>query len=105
MRTNVVALPGDATIEEANELIRPGQRPHGQHLFPIIDDRNQLLGVVSRNRLSNLFEESRTGDSTDRLKDIASGDPTVALPDRAPAGRCLQNGGIGVYASSGSRRQ
>ena len=27
MRTNVVALPGDATIEEANELIRPGQRP------------------------------------------------------------------------------
>jgi chloride channel protein, CIC family len=81
MRTNVVALPGDATIEEANELIRPGQRPHGQHLFPIIDDGNQLLGVVSRNRLASLFEETRTGDSKDWLRDIASGDPTVAFPD------------------------
>ena len=38
MRTNVVALPGDATLEEASELIRPGQRPHGQHVFPIVDD-------------------------------------------------------------------
>src|SRR6201997_5374327 len=29
MRTNVVALPGDATIEDVKELIRPGKRLHG----------------------------------------------------------------------------
>ena len=37
--------------------------------------------MVSRNRLASLFEETRTGDSKDWLRDIASGDPTVAFPD------------------------
>jgi chloride channel protein, CIC family len=81
MRTNIVALPGDATIEEAGELIRPGQRPHGQHVFPIVDHGNRLLGVLSRNRISDLFEQTRAAASKERLKEIASRDVTVAFPD------------------------
>src|SRR5213082_2949006 len=34
MRTKVVALPADSTLEEVRDLIRPGQRHHGQHIFP-----------------------------------------------------------------------
>ena len=83
MRTNVVALPGDATVEEASEFIRPGQRPHGQHVFPIVDREKRLLGVVSRNRLSDLFEETRAEAPQERLKEIASGDVTVAFPDES----------------------
>src|SRR5947209_18334753 len=78
MRTNVVALPGDATIEDARDLIRPGQRPHGQHVFPIIDQQKQLLGVVSRNRLHDLFEEVRRGAPDAQLRDIACGNTTTA---------------------------
>src|SRR5205085_2305229 len=33
VRTNVVALPADGTLEQTRDLIRPGQRPHGQHIF------------------------------------------------------------------------
>jgi chloride channel protein, CIC family len=81
MRTNVVALPGNATIDDASELIRPGNRPHGQHLFPIVDEEKRLLGVVSRNRLSELFEETRARTSKERLRDIASGNVTIAYRD------------------------
>ena len=81
MRTNIVALPGDATVEEASELIHPRQRPHGQHVFPIIDDGNRLLGVLSRNRISELFEQTRAEASKERLNEIASSDVVVAFPD------------------------
>ena len=81
MRTNVVALPANATIEEASDLIRPGQRPHGQHVFPIVDEQKRLLGVVSRNRLHDLFEEVRRGAPDAQLRDIASGNTTTAFVD------------------------
>ena len=59
MRTNVVVLPGDGTLEEARELIRAGeQHPQGQHLFPVVDFRQQLARrgdskSAARNCLSN----------------------------------------------------
>jgi chloride channel protein, CIC family len=81
MRTNVVALPANSTVEEASHLIRPGQRPHGQNVFPILDEDKRLVGVVSRNHLSELLEETRTGASKIRLREIVSGHVTIAFPD------------------------
>jgi CIC family chloride channel protein len=81
MRTNVVVLPGQATVEQSRELIRPSQRIHGQHIFPIVDEAKRLLGVISRNHLLKLFEEADPGVSTKRLGDIASGDATIAFAD------------------------
>jgi CIC family chloride channel protein len=80
-RTNVVALPGSATLAEVRDSIRPGQSHRGQHVFPIVDAEKRLLGVVSRNHLLKLFEHSRTAASSELLRDIASGDPTVAFDD------------------------
>jgi chloride channel protein, CIC family len=81
MRTKVVALPADSTLEQARELIRPGQRPHGQHIFPVIDNHTCVLGVVSRNHLLRLFEETQFGASKKQLAEIASGEPVVAFAD------------------------
>src|SRR5438270_3649127 len=47
MRTNVVVLPANATLDESREMIHSSRRPHGQHVFPVVDDENRLLGVVS----------------------------------------------------------
>lgn len=81
MRTNVVALPADATFAEVGELIRPGQKTHGQHLFPVIDADRQVLGVVSRNHLSKLLEEVQPLASTKSLRDIMDKEPTTAYAD------------------------
>ncbi|HEY7302730.1 MAG TPA: chloride channel protein [Bryobacteraceae bacterium] len=81
MRTNVVALPAEATLEEAHELIRPGQKAHGQHLFPVIDTERHVLGVVSRNHLSKLFEEIQPLASTKPLREIMVKEPTTAYAD------------------------
>ncbi len=81
MRTAVVVLPATATLEQARELIRPTQKQHGQHLFPIVEDDQQLIGVVSRHHLLKVSEESRGASGATPLRDIISGAPVVALPD------------------------
>lgn len=81
MRTNVVALPAGATIDEARELIHPARKPHGQHLFPVVDEANRLVGVVSRNHLLKAFDEAGSETSARRLAEITTGDPVVAFTD------------------------
>jgi CBS domain-containing protein len=80
MRTNVVALPGNGTLDEAHELIHHS-RPKGQYLFPVIDSKRSLLGVVSRKELLRLFDEARDVSALTRISEIASAEPVVALAD------------------------
>jgi CBS domain-containing protein len=81
MRTNVVALPASSTFGEAHDLVRPDRKPHGQHLFPIVDGDLCLLGVVSRSDLLRLLE--RGHGLPEPLSAIASTHPTVAFPDES----------------------
>jgi CIC family chloride channel protein len=81
MRTNVVALPGSATLHEAHELVRPGRKPHGQHVFPIVDGSKNLLAVISRSDLLKLLEKGH--GLHDPLSSVASTYPTVAFPDES----------------------
>jgi H+/Cl- antiporter ClcA/predicted transcriptional regulator len=81
MRTNIVALRGDATLEEALGLIRPGSRPRGQHLFPIVDSENVLIGVVTRRQLFKCSEQTQGEAPVKRLSEVASAEPVVAFAD------------------------
>ncbi len=81
MRTSIVALPAEATINEVRELIRPGQRPHGQHLFPIIDKDRQLLGVITRKHLEKLSAGPLTVSIGQTLLEIEQKKSIVAYPD------------------------
>ncbi len=82
MRTNIVALPADGTLEEARELVRHhGPGPQGQHLFPVVDANKVLIGVVTRNQLLTMFEKSGKEASAVRLAEVASRDPVVAYAD------------------------
>jgi chloride channel protein, CIC family len=81
MRTNVVALPGDGTLEAARELIHHDRRPKGQHLFPVVGAESELLGVVTRRELLALFEKKSNGLHAKRLSEIASAEPVVAFAD------------------------
>ncbi len=81
MRTNVVALPGNATVDEAHDLIRRPERPRGQYLFPVVDAEGGLLGVLTRTKLFELFDQAPGEVGALRLAEIAVKDTVVAYVD------------------------
>jgi CBS domain-containing protein len=75
MRTNIVALSGDGTIQEAQELVHHDRRLRGQYLFPVVDFDRELLGVVTRKQLLN--SHVRTGGE-ERAYDAACASVNIA---------------------------
>lgn len=96
MRTNIVVLPGNGSLEDAYHLIRSTKNPKGQHLFPVLGSGNALAGVVTRNQLVQLYEqESQCIPSSIKLSEIATHDPRVAFADeplRAVVNRMAESG-------------
>jgi chloride channel protein, CIC family len=81
MRTNVVVLPYDETLEEAHHLIHSTENPKGQHLFPVLGPGSELTGVVTRNQLVQLYQRMRDQAPTIQLTEIATQNPQVAFAD------------------------
>jgi H+/Cl- antiporter ClcA len=80
MRTNIAALPADATLHTLRDSLRvdPATRP--QQLFPVIDEDRRLLGVVTRFMLQELADR-HSGDPAVSLDSIRYNNPTVTYPD------------------------
>ena len=81
MRTNVVVLPSDGTLEYAHHLIHSTENPKGQHLFPVLGSGNELIGVVTRNQLIQLYQRMPARAATTKLSEIATQNPQVAFAD------------------------
>ncbi len=77
MRTKLVVLPADASVEELRHtLVRePAQR--GQHLYPVVDSDTHVKGVITRKELRALTECHATESA---LGDVLR-EPVVAYPD------------------------
>jgi H+/Cl- antiporter ClcA len=80
VRTGVHALPVSAT-PEALAAGLPGERGRRrQLLFPVVDDDQRLVGVVTRAALDEARAQHRAGRSRP-LADVMTTDPVVAYPD------------------------
>jgi H+/Cl- antiporter ClcA len=80
MRTNIIALPANETLQEAGELVL--SRPmKGQHLYPVVDPGNGLLGAVTRKELFKLFELKPNLTTETRFSELVSTRPVVAFAD------------------------
>jgi CBS domain-containing protein len=77
MRTNVAALPGLATARDIQTTVYPPAR--GQHLYPVIDDRRCLVGVITRKELGDLAGDSRTLAETTRKPVVAYTDEPLRV--------------------------
>jgi len=81
MRTNIVVLPSDGTLEEAYHLIHSTKGPKGQHLFPVLNSASELIGVVTRNQLVQFYRQMPAEAPVIRLSQIATQKPLVAFAD------------------------
>ncbi|MFL5693575.1 MAG: chloride channel protein, partial [Ktedonobacteraceae bacterium] len=81
MRTNIVALPANITQKDLAQSINSELRPRGQHLFPVVDSKQRLFGVATRNDLLKLLQESDTAGREYQLADLVKEQPVVAYPD------------------------
>ena len=77
MRTKLVALPADGTIEELRHTLIRGPNQRGQLLYPVVDRQKRLHGVITRRHLRELIASPVTGTS---LGDVLT-KPLVAYSD------------------------
>lgn len=79
VRTNIVALSASMTIEHTRAVV--GEAPRlrrRQRLYPVVDGKQHLLGVVTR---SHLEDTIATAPGSMRIGDIAQSLAVVAYPD------------------------
>ncbi len=56
MRTKVVALPADATVEAISQMVVRESANRGQHLYPVVDSATGVSGVITRRELRELAQ-------------------------------------------------
>jgi chloride channel protein, CIC family len=81
MRTNIVALQANLTHKELAQLLTGDYNPRGQHLYPVMDAGENLLGVVTRKDLLKLLQEQCSIDEGYKLAELVRAYPVVAHPD------------------------
>ena len=92
MRTNIAAFPASSDVAEAAAHLRPGHSPLGQHLYPVLDEEDKLVGVITRKDLRRVVAEKEGGT---KIAAFARGEPVVAStgePLRVVVNRMASNG-------------
>jgi H+/Cl- antiporter ClcA len=77
MSTNVAAFPAGGTVEQVQAILNGNHKPRGQYLYPVVDEGQELRGVITRESVSK-WAASVEGPRT--LAELVA-DPVVAYPD------------------------
>jgi len=81
MRTNIVALPASISQKELAQSINSDERPLGQYLYPVVDTKDNLIGIATRKDLMKLLQEQCPIGEGYQLAKLIEPHPTVAFPD------------------------
>ncbi len=83
MRTNVVALPSTATLQDVKPLLEEHRVPRIQRLFPVLNEAGKMIGVVTRNDLREQLRKILLAGGEEKHFSLASliTKPVVAYPD------------------------
>lgn len=92
MRSNVVTLAADLPLATLRQRLAESSA-HVQRLYPIVDDKGELVGVITRTDVARLGQEA--ADDPRRVRDIMRQNVMVAYPDetlRMVAARMITTG-------------
>jgi len=90
MTREVETVPADLALDNLSERFRVTQH----HGFPVVDDRNRLVGIVSIQDLKRALDNGARPDT--RVRDIATTKLLVAYPDETMATALERLGTRGV---------
>jgi len=82
MRTSIAALACDAPYDTLRGSLRGDASRGRQHLYPVLRDTRELVGVVTRRDLQQLVDRA-PGDAAAQLAAILKARPVVAYPDES----------------------
>ncbi len=77
MRSDIVALPADASIADLAESLHDDRSRRRQSLYPVVDADKKLVGVVPRHELRELIQHKNGR----QLAELVQPSPHVAYPD------------------------
>ena len=82
MRKNITAFPAESTIAELEAALAHNDNPRGQRVYPVIDENQHLLGVMTRNDLLSAITNERRGDGANvQLSQVVAKTPVIAFPE------------------------
>lgn len=81
MRTNVVALRETTSLKDLAQTLKVDGQKRIQHLFPIMDTEQHLLGVMTRKALQELLQKQGPNTEVEQLGKLTYAQPVVAYPD------------------------
>jgi chloride channel protein, CIC family len=81
MRTDILALPATIAPGEVGQRIRNAPNEQFQRLYPVVDSRDHLLGVVTRNTLQSWIQAQQAQNVTQPIGDLVQANPAVAYAD------------------------
>ncbi|WP_376795015.1 chloride channel protein [Thermogemmatispora sp.] len=84
MRTSIVALPASLPQKELLQSLRRVSHQHGQRLYPLIDEQERLVGVLTRRDLELLSREHKESAEQQNgrlLVESIRRQPVVCYPD------------------------
>jgi CBS domain-containing protein len=82
MRTSVVALSASLLEKDLVQSLNGARKEHGQHLYPVLDEEQKLVGVVTRGDIYRYTQEEAPPDQEARnLGQLVKPDPVVCYPD------------------------
>lgn len=83
MRTSIVALPASLPQKELLQSLRHTSSQHGQHLYPLIDEQERLVGVLTRRDLLELLAGEGQAEQQDGrlLSQAIRRQPVICYPD------------------------
>jgi H+/Cl- antiporter ClcA len=82
MRTTIAALSAEVQENELLRSLNNAYHQQSQHLYPVLDAKQQLVGVLTRRDLHHFFQEgSPPGPDGQTLAKLVKPDPVVCYPD------------------------
>jgi CIC family chloride channel protein len=81
MRTDIIALPENASVEELSRVIPADLGERVQHMYPVVNVDGGLVGVVTRRDVRRALQNSGDKKAIKTIAEITRYQPKIAFDD------------------------